>query len=307
MDVSGHEPKGIVALRASVVERVRASCVASLEAGDGAIIFVAGPPASGRSAVLQELTRVLAKGPNSPRVVAGTIVEGRYVAAQPDTERGSVAADAVISALGLGGAALPVLGLVEKVASLSRAVGRAVRSPASSHQPRILNELMGVLRTASREQPLVCLVDDADEADGRWWSELLLGFAEEVARDLPLVLVLTLEGDDNQGPHPDDGNQPDALFAARDLVARGLAEWWPLTPLGSSELAALTGDAESEVLVRLGELTEGRARLGGRPLGAMARQRTRRTRKRPQSLEVRTRAARRIPGHDRSGCPQPHP
>lgn len=245
------------ALRAAEFERARAKCVTSLEAGHGAIMFIAGPPASGRSALLQGLARVLPQGPRSPRVLAGSIVEGRYVAAQPDPGRGSAVGEMAKGALGLGGTAFPVLGLVGQVVSVSQAAARAVRPPTPNQQPATLAELTGLLRTASREQPLACVVDDVDEADGRWWSELLLGFAGEVARDLPLLMILSVEEEDGPGPHCDD--EPDALFAARHLVPRGLAEWLPLPRPEPNDLAALTGEAERDVLARLWELTEGRA------------------------------------------------
>ena len=70
------------------------------------------------------------------------------------------------------------------------------------------------------------LVDDCDDADGRWWSELLLGFAAEIAESLPLFLFLVVEGGSRPGEHSD--GESDALAVARELTARQLAEWLPI-------------------------------------------------------------------------------
>lgn len=45
-------PPGMTALRAPDIERAGARCLAGLKAGHGTILFVEGPPASGRSALL---------------------------------------------------------------------------------------------------------------------------------------------------------------------------------------------------------------------------------------------------------------
>jgi hypothetical protein len=80
---------------------------------------------------------------------------------------------------------------------------------------------------------------------GQWWSQLLFGLVGEINRDLPLFLV-TDEGDS------------DALMAAEDLRSTGAAEVWELRAAGPSELEAVTGPAEADVLGWLHDLSEGR-------------------------------------------------
>ena len=219
-------------------------------------MFLAGPPVSGRTALLQQLAEELPSVAGSPRIISGRFVDGQYLAAE---HRGANldALPAIESALGMAAAAFPFLGVVAQAVSVSRAAAATLtRSQRGGPQPP-MERIFQVLRVAARERPVVWLIDDCDEADGRWWSEVLLGLATEIEQELPLFVFLTVDAGVEAGPHSQD--EPDALFAARHLTARGLAEWWPLPPVGTDQLAAVTGAADGDVLNRLAGLSEGRA------------------------------------------------
>lgn len=72
-----------------------------------------------------------------------------------------------------------------------------------------------------------------------------------------MLLVLAVEGPQELGAHQDD--EPDSLYVARRLTARGLATWHSLAPLTVEELEAWTGAATPEVLRSLVQVTGGRA------------------------------------------------
>ena len=239
---------------------MREACSSALDRQRGAIIFVAGARGSGRSALLHELRD------SGPRV-ARTAQRRRWCnhrrQIRPVANSATLARPSVRCGRGCAGSGesrgLPVLGLVGQLVRMSRAAAR-VCAPESRNSAIPTAILPSALRAAAREKPLICLVDDCDHAPGMWWSELLLGFADELSESLPLVLILAVEGGDHPGAHGDD--LADVVCAARTLVARGRASWVPLRRLGVSHLSVLTGQAERVVLNRLKSLCEGSAVSG---------------------------------------------
>jgi tetratricopeptide (TPR) repeat protein len=243
-------------------------CERGARAGTGAIVFVGGGPASGRSTLLEQVGAAIALTRPSIAVHRGGLVAGRYVAVGPGASVRDETLQAVEQWLGLAGHALPLAGLLAQLAAAGRSGARALALPDVAADAPSFERLFEIFRSATRSGPIACLIDDCDELDGRWWSELLLGFAAEIER-LPLFLFLTL--DSARGAGRDDVG-PDALFAARSLVERDLAEWWELSPVEESDLVRLTGPAEDSVLGQLRSLTEGRAGLAACVWGEWRRQ-----------------------------------
>lgn len=114
-----------------------------------------------------------------------------------------------------------------------------------------------LLRRAAKAQPVVCLIDDLDEAEGSWLSDFVLTFAPEIATDLSLLLFLSMEGPMDLGPHEQE--ESDRLYLARRLTEEkdGPGQWWPLKPLSRDEIAAWLGPAEPDVVARLYAVTGG--------------------------------------------------
>ncbi len=229
--VTGGGKARLGTLRGAQLDQARRVYGSRLETGRGGIVFIAGYPASGRSALLRELEEDLAGLKPQPLMLSGRMVEGSYVASPraPSETRERIAK--VEEAARLAGAAWPLLGLAMQLVSATRFASNVTATRRSPDRPPSLNDLFRSLRSAARRQPVICLVDDCDEADGRWWSELLLTLATEIDSGLSVFLFLALEGDTLPGGHRDD--EPDALFAARHLVERGLAEWWSLELRGA--------------------------------------------------------------------------
>jgi hypothetical protein len=93
-------------------------------------------------------------------------------------------------------------------------------------------------------------------------ADLILGLARRVNQQLPLVLILGLDGPRQLGDHHDD--QPDSLYVARRLTGEGLASWHSLLPVDPERLRHYTGPASHDVLTSLLRIT------GGEPLWAGA-------------------------------------
>ena len=130
---------------------------------------------------------------------------------------------------------VPMAGLVGQVLSKSKAAQQLLQFLSGEKDradPSVL--VWRLLRELCEEGPVACLIDDADRAGSGWWADLILSVAGRIARELPLLLVLAVEGPQALGGHQDD--EPDSLFVARKLNARGLATWHSLAPLTVGEL-----------------------------------------------------------------------
>ena len=233
--------------------------------GRGQIVFLVGDEGTGRTALLRGLTDELGSVKRRPVVLAGGFEDARYVAWNDDAPPARVVAllkrilSVGESAAALADGILPFAGLVGLMVSGSRAALQLAESLADQRGPPDLSVLMpSVLRRLCEDKgPVVCIVDDADQAPGGWWADLVLLFARRVARDLPLLLILAVDGPARLGAHEDD--EPDTLFVARQLTTDGLASWHPLTPVTVDDLQRWTGPAMPDVLRRLLEVTGGRA------------------------------------------------
>jgi tetratricopeptide (TPR) repeat protein len=225
-----------------------------LAGGRGAVVFLAGPPASGRSELLRALRSEVE---DVSQTYAGDVVQGEYVPWTPANPNVDKTIAAAAGGLGLAGAAgIPLVGLAGQIISTSQAAAAALGTAVAETSPSTFRTLSRVLRAAAEERPVVCLIDNADEADGRWWSGLLLGFALEIVQELPLFLFMTVEGGDAPGLHTED--EADVAYAARELVRAELAEWWAVPRADPAALREMTGPAKDEVIARLHAMSDGR-------------------------------------------------
>jgi hypothetical protein len=104
---------------------------------------------------------------------------------------------------------------------------------------------------------VVCLLEDLDQVEGRqaWWSAFLRPLAAEAARDLPLLLVVSLTGPEELGGHEPDETQP--LYVARRLVEVGLASWRYLQPLTVADIEGWLRPCAPSVAAGLHAATDG--------------------------------------------------
>jgi AAA ATPase domain len=166
------------------------------ETGRGRVVFLAGGPGSGRSFWSDTVERRLINA----RVVAGGFQDGEYVPRNTERRQALSADDAslITSVAALGTLLGPVAALVGGLITVSVAARGVLAELRQRGRVVGLHELLPrLLRAAAHEdstRPLVCLIDDADMAEGNWWASLLLSFAQEIELELPLVLVMGVDG-----------------------------------------------------------------------------------------------------------------
>lgn len=247
-------------LRSSDISRALAAYESVAHSRRGETIFLAGGQESGRTALLADLGQALQRLKPPPIVVAGSCTTGRYEPWDNARERaGSRKALTLLKRVISATAPFhPVAGVAQQIMTSSSAAWQVVAELASegvTEEPfRLVPRL---LRRAASVGPVVCLVDDADLAEGDWWFDLVHLFAQQVAAELPLLLVMALEGPQVLGPHEE--GEPETLFVARRLRERHVAQWWALQALERDEIASWIGHASPDVAEHLHRITGGQA------------------------------------------------
>ena len=224
----------------------------------GQTLYVTGAPGSGRTALLHAFSDELAQLDDPPTLLAGAFENGRFVSwddTGPPPARVTAVVEKVVS---LPEGLVPYAALVGLAMSRGEAALELVRTLFDRSDRIAPTDFLTVLmREMCSEGPVVLLVDDADHAPGGLWGDAVLEFAERVALDRPLLLVLAIERPAQLDGHEDD--EPESLYLARRLRGRARARWVALDLVTIEELEQWTGPTAPEVLERLADATGGRA------------------------------------------------
>ena len=232
----------------------------------GGVVFIAAEPGGGKTEHLGALAKALHRSKPRPNIVAGYFSAGEYQRYKLDWQDGVslkktlAAAGSLASLLAL--CPLPSVGFAFNLIAQFVETSAAAREFAEQfrddpgRRPEGARWLRDLLRRAAAERPLVCLLDDWDEARRFEWDNMLFGLAREVARDLPALLFITVRSPvDLDAPAHDE-----AGAVIKSLLGKGLAEWWPLEKLSRAEVAAAVGEAAPSVVSALHGVTDGNAR-----------------------------------------------
>ncbi len=254
---------------------VRAAFDQSVASWQGRVVLVAGGLASGRTGLARALATRLRAHPAHPVVIAGGFRGGEWEPwpspdpARLDTLKAGV--DLAGRVLELGGmlghpgatATAKLLGHLAGASSAARGLlsrhAEGKQPPAGRTGPDLVREMLRVAagpQLVVGWQPVVCVLDDLDRAPAaqEWWQGLVVRLASEL-RDLPLLLVVTLDGPPVLGGH--ELGEPAGLWAARRLVEAGVGAWLPVGRLDVAAVAAWLGPCESGLAERLWEVTGG--------------------------------------------------
>ena len=240
---------------------------ATVATGRGRTVFVAGDDADGRGELLRAWAESLA-GPSPPPVVVGGAFEDeQYTPWGDEATAASAAVEKLNGVLGtlkagidVGGLLLPpgvalLLGqIMSKVESGVKLLAATISQSASAVQAPLLRE---AIRGLCRRGPAVLVIESVDEMAGKLWSELAWLLSRRIARDLPVLLVLALDGPRRLGEHEDS----EPLQVARELTSEivDVASWHWLAPLTAADVERWTGPVTGDVVSWLLEVTNGRS------------------------------------------------
>lgn len=232
----------------------------------GRIVFIAAELGGGKTDILNALAQALHHAKPEPNFVAGFFRGGEYHPHRLDWQERICLKKAVLAV----GATASLLGFYPGLYAFAASfLGQLLQTGASAHEfgtefkkdPRPGKEsahwLRTLLRRAAEEKSLVCLLDDWDEAQRFYWDDMLLSFSREIAKDLPLLLFLTIKEPINlEAPEKDESGLAMVIKTLRD---KGLAEWWPLPKLSRDQVANTIGQAALGIAAKLHGVTGGNA------------------------------------------------
>lgn len=236
--------------------------------GRGRVVFIAAELGGGKTDHLSALAKGLRQAKPTPTFVAGYFSGGEYRPYTLAWQKNVCLSKAVAAA----GETAALLGLCPGPFALAAGfVGQLLQTTVSAHElgaefrnnppPRSESAdwLRTLLRRAAAESPLVCLLDNWDEAQRFFWDDMLLSFSREIAQGLPLLLFVTVKGPlDLREPEKDESGL--ARVVKMLTEEKGLAECWPLRRLSREEVAAFVGEAAPGVADKLHGVTGGNAR-----------------------------------------------
>jgi len=244
--------------QAKFLDAVTAGAAAARATGKGGVVFVSGAPGSGRSFALRRAEESLARldwlriVSRTPHGQVGRAVAGEEPLPMDDLVAGAASGVSLCN---------PALAFVGPLVRLSLAAKRLVESlQARGTEIEVTDLFARLLRAASSQddKPLVCLVDEADDLDGTWWTNLQWTFAQEIRERQPLLLVLVVDGPAQLDSDPPE-DESAGCAAARSLVGRELANWHGFRPVGQEDVVAWLGPAPSSLLSPALQISGGRA------------------------------------------------
>jgi tetratricopeptide (TPR) repeat protein len=249
------------------VEKALALYESAVGEKHGRIIFIAAELGGGKTDLVNALAQALHNARPEPNFVAGSFRGGEYYRCSLDWQR-KICLKKAVQAVGESAQLLGlVLGPYGFAASL---IGQLLQASASTHefvnefnnQPHpgkeSANRLRKLLRRVVAEKPVVCVLDDWDEAQRFYWDDMLLSFSREIAQDLPLLLFVTVKLPINLAAPDEDESHLARVIKA--LTEKGLAEWWQLPKLSQDEVADRLGNAAPGIAAKLHGVTSGNSR-----------------------------------------------
>lgn len=234
----------------------------------GRIVFIAAELGGGKTEHLSALAKALHQAKPEPAFVAGYFSRGEYhrytLAWQKNIclSKAALVAGETAALLGFYSSpyalAMSLIGQLLQTSVNARELGEEFRRTPSPRKEGA-DWLRKILRRAAEERPLVCLLDNWEEAQRFFWDDMLLSFSKEIAHSLPLLLFITVkEPIDLKAPDKDESGLAHVIKTLTE--EKGLAEWWPLRKLSRDEVGAYIGKAALGIAGKLHGVTGGNAR-----------------------------------------------
>lgn len=234
----------------------------------GKVVFVVGELGRGKTEIMISIADFFKQANPSCNVIDGCFIQGKY---EPYIPKVNVDVTRTIDTIGNIASALAKI-VSPRFAAFLDLGGQLLQTGAANiefvkvhtanppQMPETPYWLLQVLRKTSTTKPLVCVINDFDEAEeGFGWNSFLLSLAEEITVDLPILFVVSITGKAEVGEHK--AGETNLEYVTRELVGRGLAEWWYLKPMSREEIAEwITLETSIGIVPQLHGVTGGNPR-----------------------------------------------
>jgi tetratricopeptide (TPR) repeat protein len=233
----------------------------------GHVVFITAELGGGKTELLSALAKALYLAKPTPNFTAGFFRGGEYCQFTMNWQKNICLNKTVMAAGGIAsllslcpiqyGFAASFIGQLLQTSVYAREFAEQFlkKPPPRKVGPDWLKNL---LRRAAQKKPLICLLDDWDEAQRFYWDSMLFSLAREVAQDLPLLLFISVKEPINSDYQEKD--ESDLTHVIKSLTEKGLAELWPLKKLSHGEISLVIGKVAPDIVSRLHDVTGGNPR-----------------------------------------------
>lgn len=215
----------------------------------GHIIFLAGMLGSGRTITLKMIYHQFRRQYKNPLIIGGYFSKAQFISWK-DKEKQKKIIEKSIEGAGLVISIFSFIGALISVGVVSSELIADFRKESQ-------NDYFGLMEKTllHSERPIVCFLDNLNEVEISWWSDLLLKLAPKVAIDAKILFVLGVEGPNELWA--DEKYESKFLHTAQKMIERHQAVWWPLLPLSREVVASWIGFAASDVIQQIYDITQG--------------------------------------------------
>jgi tetratricopeptide (TPR) repeat protein len=221
-----------------------------IKTNHGKIVFLAGEFGSGRSATLKAIYSEFKREYANSKIIGGYFNKNEFIPWENRIPLKEI--------LAIIGEALPLVSMLSFAGAL---VSTGIASwdliltfleQSSNNYYQFAERL---LRHISAKKHIICVLDNLDEAEIGWWSDLLLNLGPKIAVDLPVLFILSIDGPFKlKLPEENDSS---LLKIYYDLVESNQAQWWPLIPVNKDEIRQWIGFCKSDIVDCLYDITQG--------------------------------------------------
>lgn len=215
----------------------------------GNIIFLAGKLGSGRTATLKIIYNQFRRQYKNTLIIGGHFSKSQFISWDDKEKQKEI----ILKGIEGAGEFILIFSFIGSLIS----VGVISRELVEVFNKKSKNNLSGLMEKTllQSKRHVVCFLDNLNEAEISWWSDLLLKLAPRVAVDAKILFIFGVEGPNEL--RADEKYEAKFLNAAQKMIERHQAEWKPLLPLNHAEVANWIGFAESDVIQQIYDITQG--------------------------------------------------
>lgn len=220
------------------------------ETKHGRIIFLAGETGSGRAATLKAMSSAFQREYPEAQVVGGSFVRNEFI-----SWKSRIPGREILTLVGEAFPLVSLLSFAGALVSASLASWDLIQTLRATSPQNDFEFMEKLLRHGAAKKRLVCLLDNLNEAEIGWWTDLFLKLGPKIAVNLPVLFIVSVDGPPELDFDTDDDSP--LFYIYKELIRYNQAEWWPLLPLSKEEIKRWLGPSEAEVVDQIHAITAG--------------------------------------------------